>query len=259
MSDDSYKKFHEQAQPIDYIEKAANELNQDADIKFEGSKGLMRPPPLSQEERDVIQMKIVLQKLYERGKSTTNAFLDLDSDRDGIVTQNDLRKGLQHRLGIPLREEQIDLLSKHLGREWKAEGQEFKNLSLRLKIWMRSTDILMINMEVVEVEVEGPVAAAVGQDAVLNWKGSGNIETAITISNCEGFNDNGSSVSFSGSIQNAETARKEAIKKALNETPNKEARRGGSVLQIGERLSQKRSDKESFYRHGYPQTWQFVL
>ena len=78
----------------------------------------MRPAPLSQEERDVIEMKkIVLQKLYERGKSTTNAFLDLDSDRDGIVTQNDLRKGLQQRLGIPLREEQIDLLSKHLGRK----------------------------------------------------------------------------------------------------------------------------------------------
>ena len=101
MSDDSYKKFHEHAQPIDYIEKAANELNRNADIQYEGSKGLMRPAPLSQEERDVIEMKkIVLQKLYERGKSTTNAFLDLDSDRDGIVTQNDLRKGLQQRLGI---------------------------------------------------------------------------------------------------------------------------------------------------------------
>ena len=117
LSDDSYKKFHEQAQPIDHIEQATNELNRHADIQFKGSKGLMRPPPLSQEEREVNRMKkLVLQKLYERGKSTTNAFLDLDSDRDGIVTQDDLRKGLKQRLGIPLRAEQVDLLSRHLGR-----------------------------------------------------------------------------------------------------------------------------------------------
>ena len=174
MSDDSYKKFHEQAQPIDYIEKAANELNRDADIKFEGSKGLMRPPPLSQEERDVIQMKkIVLQKLYERGKSTTNAFLDLDSDRDGIVTQNDLRKDLQHRLGIPLREDEIDLLSKHLGRGMEGGGQEFKNLSLHFEDLDEKHGYANDKYgSGGGGEVEGPVAAAVGHDAVLNWKGS---------------------------------------------------------------------------------------
>ena len=91
--------------------------------------GRQRPQPLSQQEREIRNVKrLVLDKLYERGKSTTAAFLELDSDRDGIVTADDVRSGIMHKLGLPLRKDQVELLANSVGHGVNGDGakvQEF--------------------------------------------------------------------------------------------------------------------------------------
>ena len=246
LSDDSYKKYQKHAQPVDHIEKQMNELNKHADIKFEGSKGRLRPTPMTAEERKVQGMKrLVLNKLYERGKTTTKAFLDLDSDRDGIVTKDDLRKGLMSRLGIPLKEEQINLLSEHLGRGMKGEGAMIQEFVAAFEDidgnHGYSNDIRGTGGG---GEVEGPVAAALGHDAVINWKGSrehrGQLSRSLT---ARGTANMGPQYSAAYLNQDPVSARKAAVEKAYTETPNRDARRGRALAeQIGERLSQKSSD-----------------
>ena len=98
-------------------------------------------------------------------------------------------------------------------------------------------------------EVEGPVAAAVGHDVVLKWQGSrehrGQLSRSLT---ARGSTKMGPQYSFGGKIENVESARKTAIDKVAKETPGKAARRGRAlVLQIGERLSQKRSDVRKIF------------
>jgi Ca2+-binding EF-hand superfamily protein len=246
LSDNSYKKYHEHAQPIDHIEKQKNELNRNADIKFEGSKGRLRPAPLTSEERQLQAMKkLILKKLYERGKSTTKAFLDLDSDRDGIVTKDDLKMGLMSRLGIPLREDQINLLSEHLGRGMKGEGAMIQEFVAAFEDidgnHGYSNDI---NGSGGGGEIDGPVAAALGRNAVVEWQGSrehrGQLSRSLT---ARGTINMGPQYSAGAVNLGATSARKAAVEKAYIETPSRNARRGRALIEkISERLSQKRND-----------------
>ena len=98
-----------------------------------------------------------------------------------------------------LREEQIDLLSKHLGRGREGEG-------VRIQEFVAAFEDLDEKHGYANDkygsggggEVEGPVAAAVGHDAVLKWQGSrehrGQLSRSLT---ARGFDYNGSAVFFS--------------------------------------------------------------
>ena len=262
LSDDAYKKGRSATIP-DHV--PSSQRNRDSlDLAAHGAKGRLRPRPLTQEERKVRQVKrLVRDKLYERGKSTTAAFLELDSDRDGIVTAEDIRSGMMHRLGLPLRQDQVELLAAALGRGETGDGamvQEFVAAFEDLDGGRHG----YTNDRAGSGgggEGEGPVAAAVGKDVVVQWGGArehrGQLSSSLTASGTTSMGPQYTKGAAEGAASGAQTARQAAAARAAREAPTIKQRRAKRLIEtISDRITQKREDirkmfiKMDSHKHG---------
>jgi Ca2+-binding EF-hand superfamily protein len=219
-----------------------------------------RPKQMSEIERKTKEVKrLILNKLYERGKSTTTAFLELDSDRDGIVTKEDIRLGMMHRLGLPLREDQVEILASSLGTGASGEGSMIQEFVAAFD------DIDGIHGYTNDIrgsggggDLEGPVACAVGPEVVQRWGGSrehrGQLSCSLT---AKGTHEMGPQYSSTGIGQVGLTARQAAAAKAALSAPSKEDRRRRVLIaNFSEKISHKREDLHNTFvkmdvdRHG---------
>ena len=144
-----------------------------------------RPKPHTDEQRRAIRLKQeLLGKLAEKGRSVADAFLSLDSDRDGMITQRDMRKGLMMNLGLQLAKDDLTCLVEHAippGRE----GITYQEFASTLK----QDDRYHAYMNDKDGSggggmLEGPVATVVGIEAAKKWTGRrehrGQLSSAMT-------------------------------------------------------------------------------
>ena len=94
-----------------HVDFSHQRLDPFAETPAPKTQGRRRPQPHTSEERRAIRIKkTLLGKLEEKGKSISDAFIALDADRDGMITQHDMRRGLMMGLGIQLAKDELRLL-----------------------------------------------------------------------------------------------------------------------------------------------------
>lgn len=147
-------------------------------------KAKFRPKAHTAEYRHAIKVKKqLLAKLSEKGRSVADCFIALDSDRDGLITPRDMRKGLMMNLGVQLSKNDLKCLVDHVvERPNGVTYQEFAHaLQCDDKYHGYANDKDGSGGGGL---LEGPVAAAVGVDAVKRWTGRkehrGQLSSALT-------------------------------------------------------------------------------
>ena len=147
-------------------------------------KSLFRPRPHTAAYRRAIKVKQgLLRKLSEKGRTVADCFIALDSNRDGLITPKDMRKGLMMNLGVQLSKSDLQCLVDHtVERPQGVTYQEFVHALTRDdKYHGYANDKDGTGGGGL---LEGPVAAAVGVEAVKHWTGRkehrGQLSSAMT-------------------------------------------------------------------------------
>jgi Ca2+-binding EF-hand superfamily protein len=207
-------------------------------------KSKFRPTPHTSEYRKSIRLKSqLLAKLEEKGRSVADAFIALDSDRDGLVTNSDMRRGLMMNLGVQLSKTDLQCLVDHtVERENGITYQEFAHALQRDdKYHGYANDAKGSGGGGI---LEGPIAAAVGIDAVKHWTGRkehrGQLSSAMTAKGTVSIGAQYADPHGVGVVGGNTSALEASATKAKQQQAGKQERRGNLIAaRVGEHIRQR--------------------
>jgi Ca2+-binding EF-hand superfamily protein len=228
-----------------YVDFAHRKVDPFAETPQPNTQGKRRPRHHSAEERRAIRIKkTLLSKLGEKGKSVSDAFLALDADRDGVVTQRDMKRGLMMGLGIQLAKDELETLVEHTIPS-KQEGVTYQEFSSILS--QDDAYHAYMNDRLGSGgggDLEGPVAAAVGADAVKRWTGRrehrGQLSSAMTARGTLSLGPQFANPHAVGVVGGTTSALDWSAQVARDSQPSIEERRGQRIeAEFGEKVRRR--------------------